>query len=84
MQLSVKFSFTQLSQNHLFSKHASLPLCLCAVQCKSYGCIYMVSVLSVTECVLSTRSVLIDVTTDEQSFHSYTYSSESAFHLMHV
>ena len=44
----------------------------------------MVSVPSVTECVLFTRSVLIDVTTDEQSFHSYTYSSESAFHLMHV
>ena len=47
MQLSVKFSFTQLSLNHLFSKHASLPLCFCAVQCKSSGCIYVVSVLSV-------------------------------------
>ena len=84
MQLSVKFSFTQLSLDHLFSKSASLPLCLCAVQCKSSGCIYVVSVLSVTECVSSARSMLIDVTTDIQSFHSYAYNSEAALYLMHV
>ena len=89
MQLSVKFAFTQLtsqlSLNHLFSKSASLPLCLIAVQCKSSGCIHVVSVLSVTECVSSARSMLIDVTTDIQSFHSYAYNSEAALlYLMHV